>query len=71
MNTHIDGVSCRRVTAADKDTVLSLRDDVHGGIDFLESYYDYFLSLPNVYPAAIFCAEKMVCNIFHTCSYHY
>ena len=50
----------RRVTAADKETVLKLRDNVHNGVDYLEAYFDFFLALPNVYPAAIFKAERMV-----------
>ena len=59
--TQNDGVSMRRVTAAEKETVLKLRGDVHSGMDFLESYFDYFLASPRMYPAAVFKDEKMVC----------
>ena len=59
MSNHTEeSIHIRRVTQADKRVVLDIRN-VYDGTDYLEAFYDHFISLPDIYPAAIFCGEKI------------
>ena len=53
---------------ADKEEVLRIHNNVDNGLDRIPAYYDYFMSLPDTYPVAVFCDEKMVCMITSTVS---
>ena len=68
MSSHTDRRIIRRVTASDKEAVISILDNVYYGSDSLPEFYDYMLSLPNVYPAAMCQNGKMVGIIFR-CPY--
>ena len=55
-----EGAYIRRVTMADKEEVLRIHNNVQDGLDDLPAYYDYLTSLPDMYPVAVVCDEKMV-----------
>ena len=50
----------REATAADKDDVLRIRDDVYGGLDYLPGYYDHFIGLPNATSFVLLHNSKVV-----------
>lgn len=43
LSVNIEELSFRKATPLDKNTVLSLRYNVYGGLDYLADYYDYFM----------------------------
>lgn len=43
LSVNIEELSFRKATPLDKNTVLSLRHNVYGGLDYLADYYDYFM----------------------------
>ena len=60
-----EGMSVRRVTLADREEVIKVHDNVKDGLDRLTAYYDYWMSLPEVFAVGLFCEEKMVRFIFN------
>ena len=42
----LQDVHIREATAADKEAVLNIRDDVYGGRDYLPAFYDNFMTSP-------------------------
>ena len=50
----MDKITIRRVTSSDKESVLAMRDNTTPGPDSLPAYFDYYATIPNAYPAALF-----------------
>ena len=50
----------REVTLEDRDAVIQVHDNVRDGTDRLPAYYNYWLSLPEVYAIGLYDGEKMV-----------
>ena len=50
----------REVTQEDRDAVIQVHDNVRDGTDRLPAYYNYWLSLPEVYAIGLYDGEKMV-----------
>ena len=55
-----EGMSIRQVTLEDRDAVIQVHDNVKYGTDRLPAYYNYWLSLPEVYAVGLYDGEKMV-----------
>ena len=55
-----EGMSIRQVTLEDRDEVIEVHDNVKDGTDRLPAYYNYWLSLPEVYAVGLFDEKKMV-----------
>ena len=55
-----EGMYIRQVTLEDRDKVIEVHDNVKDGTDRLPAYYNYWLSLPEVYAVGLFDEKKMV-----------
>ena len=59
MNTDVNGVNIRMVTALDKENILSIRDNAEAFPDTLPALFDYYSAIPNAYLAGVFYEEKL------------
>ena len=56
----MEDLHIREATAEDKDAVLGIHDKVYHGMDYLQDYYDHFISSPNVTPFVLVKGDKIV-----------
>ena len=56
----LDEYSIREGTPEDKIAVLSIRENVYGGRDYLPEYYDDFMTSHNVTPFVLCHQERIV-----------
>ena len=56
----LQDVHIRKATAADKEAVLNIRDDVYGGRDYLLAFYDNFMTSPFTTSFVVLYKAKIV-----------
>ena len=63
--TEMDKITIRRATPEDKESVMSIRDIVYSGNDFLPAYYDRFMTSPDIISAVMLYDTRIVSCILY------
>ena len=56
----------REATAEDREEVLRIHDNVYYGLDYIQSYYDYFVSSQHTTPFVLLHNDKIV-SVIKSC----
>ena len=61
----MDNFHVREATAEDRDRVLRINDNVYFGFDYIESYYDYFVTSQHTTPFVLLHENTIVsCTLY-------